>query len=53
MRACPTAPVPHNIRRDTWDGLAGPLCVTTGSDHPRRWVVRQEMAPLLMSELPI
>jgi len=23
VRTCPTAPVPHNIRRDTWDGPAG------------------------------
>jgi len=24
VRTCPTAPVLHKVRRDSWDGLAGP-----------------------------
>lgn len=57
----PCEPVPLRLSRTRSDGTRGTasrdhLCLITGLDHPRRWVVpdvRQELPPLLMSELPI
>jgi len=57
VRTCPTAPVLHKVRRDSWDGLAGPPVRDHRDGPPSQmgWFLTfdRELSPLLTNELSI